>query len=51
MIIIIGGGPSGLIVGNYLKIKNIEFKLFDGGKSLFNTEQLYGLDFNIGQRT
>ena len=51
--IIIGGGPSGLIMGAFLRYKNSckDYKIFNKDNHNFKDEELYGIKFSKGQRT
>lgn len=50
-IIILGAGPSGLIVGNYLKKQGYDFKIISSGNHGFIPIDFNGVKCSLGQRT
>jgi protoporphyrinogen oxidase len=51
MIVIIGSGPSGIIVGNLLKKDDQDFILLTKGSGNFGTVDMEGIKYTVGQRT
>jgi len=50
-ILILGAGPSGLIIANYLKQRDYDFKIVSSGNHGFIPEDMNGIKFSLGQRT
>jgi protoporphyrinogen oxidase len=50
-IVILGAGPSGLVVSNYLRHKGIPFKIISANNHGFLPVELNGIKFTLGQRT